>query len=168
MAGNQAASELKTKALKDEWEKTLVGFSRKEVEIALEKCKTRFDYPPTMKQFYDLCKDLQPEELGLCSINKAYRIAYELMIIPEKSKLTAWPSPVLYAAAKATAWGGCYGVSSHQSFKENYNRSIKKYLAGQKFEVPPEVCRSIEHKGPRNSEAALSQLAKMRRNLRVH
>ncbi|AKP74214.1 hypothetical protein Psal006b_03499 (plasmid) [Piscirickettsia salmonis] len=54
VAGNQAASELKTKALKDEWEKTLVGFSRKEVEIALEKCKTRFDYPPTMKQFYDV------------------------------------------------------------------------------------------------------------------
>ncbi|QHS34149.1 hypothetical protein GW535_16505 (plasmid) [Piscirickettsia salmonis] len=85
-----------------------------------------------------------------------------------KEQINCMAKPCALCSSKATAWGGCYGVSSHQSFKENYNRSIKKYLAGQKFEVPPEVCRSIEHKGPRNSEAALSQLEKMRRNLRVH
>ncbi|ODN41213.1 hypothetical protein [Piscirickettsia litoralis] len=168
VVGDKAGSKLKTDNLKAEWEEILTEFTRKEVEIALGKCKKRFHYPPSMKQFYELCQELQPEDLGLHSERGAYRIAYELMIVPERSKLTAWPNPILYAAAKATPWGGSYGVSSHQVFVENYKANIKKYLAGQKFKDAPKVCKTITQKGPRTSKAALSQLAKMRAKLRVH
>ncbi|ODN40938.1 hypothetical protein [Piscirickettsia litoralis] len=168
MAGDQSASDLKTNALKAEWEEVLTEFTRKEVEIALGKCKKHFHWPPSMKQFYELCQDLQPEDLGLHPESVAYRIAYELMIMPEKSKLNAWPNPVLYATAKQTPWGGTDGASSYQLFLGSYRANIKRHLWGEKFEAAPNVCKSLPHKGPRTSRVALSELAMMREKLRLH
>jgi len=45
---------------KQEWQSTLENFSKETVEKAIHACRTHYELPPTLPQFYQLCKQFRP------------------------------------------------------------------------------------------------------------
>ena len=45
-----------------EWSDTLSCITDETLEIALKDCKKRFDTPPTLPMFYQLCRSYQPKK----------------------------------------------------------------------------------------------------------
>lgn len=48
------------KLAKQEWAETLSRFANVAVENAIKECRKQYEMPPTLPQFYQLCKRFQP------------------------------------------------------------------------------------------------------------
>lgn len=44
---------------KKEWSETLNSIEEKNMELAINECKKRIEMPPTLPQFYQLCRNFQ-------------------------------------------------------------------------------------------------------------
>ncbi len=45
---------------KEEWAETLNAIEDKNLNLALKECKKRYEMPPTLPTFYQLCRSFQP------------------------------------------------------------------------------------------------------------
>jgi hypothetical protein len=45
--------------MKQEWEKSLVSIGDKELDLAIEECRTSKELPPTLPQFIELCQSIR-------------------------------------------------------------------------------------------------------------
>ncbi len=45
-----------------EWSETLEEITDETLEFSLQECKKRYDLPPTLPMFYQLCRSFQPKK----------------------------------------------------------------------------------------------------------
>ncbi|MCE2029267.1 replication protein P [Sessilibacter corallicola] len=130
---------------------------------AREDSKKNPFMPPPHK-FADWCRT-QPEDIGLPSSLKAYRIASTES--GKRADIREWSNPVIYVTAREV---GFFDLANEQEskifkyFQEVYADNCKKALQGYEFEIPK--TQRVEHKpittAQRNKELALSELDSIR------
>lgn len=124
-------------------------------------------FMPAPHRFADWCRT-QPEDIGLPSALKAYRIASAEC--GKRSDIRNWDNPVIYVTAKEV---GFFDLANEQEskifkyFQEVYADNCKKALQGYDFDIPK--AQRIEHKTAtrvqRNKDLALAEIDSIKRML---
>lgn len=60
-----------------EWSETLEHIGDESIEMAFKDCKKRFDMPPTLPIFYQLCRSYQPKKSANIFVNAECKPADE-------------------------------------------------------------------------------------------
>ena len=127
------------------------GFAR-----LLERKKA---FVPNLNEFKSLCEP-SPEELGLLSLESAYREAAEKCRRPSRY---AWSHPVVYHAGKTVGW---YDLSSKPRsstfplFKSVYTSLCKRVMKGEAFDLPkPDPTRLEQHRNGRKATTEQCKIA---------
>lgn len=124
-------------------------------------------FMPAPHKFADWCKT-QPEDIGLPSALKAYRIASTEC--GKRSDIRKWDIPVIYVTACEVGFFDLANEPESKIFKyfqEVYADNCKNMLQGEQFEIPKSL--RVEHKPltkkERNVEMARSNIDALRQFL---
>lgn len=119
---------------KREWAMTLAGTPTSVIEMALERCKREFAWPPTIAEFLKLCQP-DPESLGLPPVNKAYQEASQNS---HRWAQHHWSHDIVLMAARNTGFRLLRSEPERTSrplFEKHYRALIERIAGGETIEV---------------------------------
>lgn len=128
-------SEREINAAKREWALSLNGYSEQELVRAVNLCKERFAWMPTITEFLDV---LRPdfEDYGLPPALAAYEEACQHSDHPRSHQ---WSHPAVFFAGRATDWFRLRTEDKSQVFRDfehHYQQLCKRVAAGEELDVP--------------------------------
>ncbi|BCE02052.1 hypothetical protein TYM08_P2115 [Marinicellulosiphila megalodicopiae] len=121
---------------KKEWALSLRDFNQKQIEWAIEQCKDKFAWPPSISEFKAL---IQPssQQMGLPSTRNAY---VEACLGSHQPVTFQWSHPVIRHAANVTDF---FSLKSQPEsymlpiFKKNYEKACEQFFKDEPFEKSP-------------------------------
>ncbi len=120
---------------KREWALSLQGFTEQELVQAVNLCKERFVWMPTISEFLGVLRRA-PEEFGLPAALDAYQEACRYSDRPREHR---WSHPAVYHAGRATDWFRLRTEEKSRVFRDfehNYQQLCQRVMAGEDLAVP--------------------------------
>lgn len=120
---------------KREWAMSLNGFSVQAIEMAIERCKEEFAWPPTIAEFLKLLRP-RPETLGLPSVKAAYA---EACRNAHAASSRGWSHLLVQLAAQQVGYFVLRSESERSSkplFDDAYLGLVERLMRGETFSAP--------------------------------
>nr|WP_051227698.1 replication protein P [Oceanospirillum beijerinckii] len=119
---------------KNEWDNALSQFTDEELDSGIERCKTRYDKPPSLTEFLKCCRP-DPAEFGLPDVEFAYREACRAAHAPGAAR---WSHGVVYHAGREVGWFDMHQSANgaERRFAKVYQGLCQRAMAGEQFELP--------------------------------
>lgn len=128
-------SEVEIRIAKREWALSLRGYGERELVAAIDHCKTKLAWMPTISEFIEVLRT-QTGDFGLPSVRQAYEEACRYAQVPSQH---SWSHPAVYQAGRQTGWFELRGEAERQIyplFSYNYDLLCRRVRAGETLSTP--------------------------------
>ncbi|GGO83040.1 hypothetical protein GCM10011348_25840 [Marinobacterium nitratireducens] len=122
---------------KREWALSLRGYGEAELVAAIDHCKERLAWMPTISEFLKILQDLGTR--GLPGLQSAYQ---EACMHAEHPTRHDWSHPAVYHAGRATGWFRLRSEEQEQvlpDFRYHYGVMVRRARDGEDLTVPVPV-----------------------------
>lgn len=119
---------------KREWALSLRGIAEAELVAAIDCCKERLNWMPTIAEFLAIVQELRGQVLP--EVQQAYLEACEYADHPREHQ---WSHPLVYHAGRASDWYRLRREDARAMFKifsQHYQHLSERWHQGERFQVP--------------------------------